>query len=70
MVIDLHIDQNHLLDRAQRINVVGNSGVGKSTFARQLADIKGIPYVQMDQLFWNADWQESTDEAFFSKLQR
>ncbi len=51
-----------------KINVVGTSGTGKSTFSRQLAQALQIPYVEMDALFWKAGWQESTDAEFFAKL--
>ena len=30
------------------INVVGTSGVGKSTLARRLAQILSVPYIEMD----------------------
>jgi adenylate kinase family enzyme len=35
----------------QRIVVAGNSGAGKSTLARRVADVIGVPYVEMDSLF-------------------
>lgn len=50
------------------INVVGTTGSGKSTFARQLAEKLNLTYIEMDNLFWKDDWQESTDEEFFAKL--
>ena len=52
-----------------KINVIGTSGRGKSTLARQLAIALGIPYLEMDQLFWKPNWQESTDEEFFPRLE-
>ena len=52
-----------------KINVIGTSGSGKSTLAKTLADKLDIPYIQMDQLFWQPRWQESSDEEFFSKLE-
>lgn len=54
----------------QRINVVGTSGSGKSTFARQLARALDYPCLEMDALFWKPDWQESSDEEFFFKLEK
>ncbi|MCH4246312.1 MAG: AAA family ATPase [Acinetobacter populi] len=50
------------------INVIGTSGSGKSTLARQLAVRLNLPYIEMDNLFWKNDWQQSTDEEFFAKL--
>ena len=52
----------------QRINVVGSSGSGKSTFSRKLSAILSIPHIEMDAIFWQPNWQESDDNTFFSKL--
>ena len=40
----------------RRINVVGTTGSGKTTTARQLAERLGIPHVEMDALNWGPDW--------------
>lgn len=56
------------ISRFTRINVVGTSGSGKSTFARKLAGLLNLPYYEMDQLFWKADWQESSDDELFRKV--
>ena len=53
----------------RRINVVGTSGTGKSTFAARLAERLGVPYLQMDTLYWKPDWTPSTDEEFFPRLE-
>lgn len=52
----------------RRINVVGTSGSGKSTFSRMLAKKLDYPYLEMDAMFWKPNWQESSDEEFFAKL--
>lgn len=52
-----------------KINVIGASGSGKSTFARKLAEKRGYPYIQMDALFWQPHWTGSSDEVFFPRLQ-
>lgn len=54
----------------ERINVVGVSGSGKSTFSRQLAAALDVPYIEMDALFWKPEWTESTDPEFFARLER
>ena len=51
-----------------RINVIGTSGSGKSTFARELARTLKYPYIEMDQLYWKPHWTHPTDEEFFAKL--
>jgi adenylate kinase family enzyme len=50
----------------QRILVMGSSGSGKSTFARRLSAITGIPTISIDALFWRPGWVES-DRAEFSE---
>lgn len=53
-----------------KINVIGTSGSGKSTVARQLAQNLAIPYIEMDRLFWKPDWQELQDEAFLARVEQ
>jgi adenylate kinase family enzyme len=52
----------------KKIIVVGTTGSGKSTFSKQLADKLNYPHIQIDQLHWKANWQESTDHELFEKL--
>jgi cytidylate kinase len=54
----------------KRINVIGTSGSGKSTFAKPLAEALQLPYIEMDQLFWKPDWAESTDEEFLPRIEQ
>ena len=53
-----------------RINFVGTAGSGKSTVGKRIAERLNVPYVQLDELFWKANWTESTDEEFFPKLEK
>ena len=39
-----------------RIHVVGTSGSGKSTIARELARTLQIPHIELDELHWGASW--------------
>ncbi len=52
-----------------RFNIVGTSGCGKSSFARALAQRLNYPCIEMDLLYWKANWQEPTDPEFFARLQ-
>ena len=52
----------------QYINVVGNSATGKSTFSKALASKLSLPYIELDDLFWKDNWQESSDLEFFAKI--
>jgi adenylate kinase family enzyme len=54
----------------ERVNVVGASGSGKTTFARRLAAQLGVPHIEMDALFWEPNWTQASDEAFFGRLRR
>lgn len=56
-------------DYLKRINVIGTSGSGKSTFAKNLANALNSPYIELDQLFWKANWEQPSDEEFFSKIE-
>lgn len=53
----------------KRINVIGSSGSGKSTFARQLAAKLSIPHIEMDRLHWQPNWVEASDADFVARLQ-
>jgi adenylate kinase family enzyme len=44
-----------------RINVVGTCGSGKTTVAKSLAGLLGVPHVELDALFWRSGWGEATD---------
>jgi adenylate kinase family enzyme len=41
---------------ARRILVYGATGSGKSTMARQLSELTGIPWTSVDDLCWRPDW--------------
>jgi adenylate kinase family enzyme len=40
----------------RRLRVVGNCGVGKTTFARRTARRLGVPHLELDAAFWGPDW--------------
>lgn len=54
----------------KRINVIGTSGSGKSTFSRDLANALGCPYIEMDAVYWKPNWGEPDDDTFFSDLEK
>lgn len=52
----------------QRVVVIGSSGVGKSTFARRLGAITGLPVTHIDQLFWFEGWVQRPKRNYFELL--
>jgi adenylate kinase family enzyme len=52
----------------RRVSVVGSSGSGKTTFAAQLAARLAVPHVELDGMFWDADWTQVDDEAFRARV--
>lgn len=44
----------------QRVMVIGQPGSGKTTFARHLGAITGLPVVHIDRIHYRAGWEERT----------
>ena len=42
-----------------KINIVGISGSGKSTFAKKVADKLHHPYIELDSIYWRSDWKHN-----------
>jgi adenylate kinase family enzyme len=55
-------------DAPQRIQILGNSGGGKSTLARQLGDALDLPVIHLDRVFWKPNWVESPRDEFDAKV--
>lgn len=53
----------------QRVVVIGSSGAGKSTFARRLGDITGLPVTHIDQLFWQPGWVQAPKPVYLARLE-
>jgi adenylate kinase family enzyme len=48
----------------RRIAVVGSGGAGKSTCARRLGALTGIPVIHLDRYFWQPGWVETPSEQW------
>jgi adenylate kinase family enzyme len=48
----------------RRIVVFGQSGSGKTTFARRIGAALGVPHIELDALFHRPNWQETPDDEF------
>ena len=54
----------------QRVLVLGNSGAGKSTFARAVGARYDLNVVHLDRLFWKPGWVESSRAEFRTAQER
>ena len=52
----------------RRILVIGNSGGGKSTLARQLGEKLSLPVIHLDVLFWKPGWVESDRDDYRARV--
>jgi adenylate kinase family enzyme len=52
----------------QRVSVIGSSGSGKTTFARQLARLIGAPHIELDALNHQAGWQPLPRDELVSRV--
>lgn len=56
------------MKKYKRICVIGNSGAGKSTISRRLADIYGLPLCHIDRLYWLPGWREKDKSVYYAEL--
>lgn len=55
--------------KMQKVLIIGCPGSGKSTFARSLAEIVGLPLYHLDMIFWNSDKTTVEREIFDKRLE-
>jgi adenylate kinase family enzyme len=54
----------------KRLIVIGTTGSGKSTLARQLAEKLGCPFIEMDALYWEPNWEPAPKEVFHARIEQ
>jgi adenylate kinase family enzyme len=60
--------QAHWRPTMQRIQIIGPSCAGKTTLGLALAQRLGLPFTDLDDLFWEPGWREAAPEVFVSRL--
>jgi adenylate kinase family enzyme len=45
----------------KRILIMGSPGTGKSTLAKRMHDILGLPLINLDKYFWKPGWNKRED---------
>ena len=51
----------------KRIAIIGSSGAGKSTVARQIAAILHLPLIHLDVFYWQSGWIATPSEPWQAK---
>ncbi len=54
----------------KRIMIIGSGGAGKSTLARQLGEILGLPVIHLDRHFWRPGWVETPRDEWPATVDR
>jgi adenylate kinase family enzyme len=54
--------------RPRRVSVVGSTGTGKTTFARELARILDVPHTELDAIVWQPNWTLLPREEFRARV--
>lgn len=53
----------------QRISVVGATGSGKTTVAREISNRLQLPYIELDALYWTENWMGVSDQVFQERVE-
>lgn len=54
----------------QRLVVVGTTGSGKTTLARQIAPLRHLPHIELDALYWEPHWTPAPPEVFRERVRQ
>lgn len=50
----------------QKIAIIGSSGSGKSTFAKELSHTLHLPLFHLDSLYWKPNWEKTEKDAWIA----
>ena len=48
----------------RRVTILGPGGAGKTTFARRLGELTGLPVIHLDELYWRPGWVPTPDDEW------
>jgi len=54
----------------KRIVIIGVTGAGKTTLAFNIAARLGVPYTDMDELYWRPGWKSAPKEEFLEAVKK
>jgi adenylate kinase family enzyme len=54
----------------QRLALIGLPGAGKTTLARQLSQQLALPHIELDALYWGANWRSVPQELFHQRIEQ
>ena len=57
-----------MFQKMNKINVIGTTGSGKTTFSSALAQQLQIEYIEIDKVYWKPNWREPEEQEFLDKL--
>ena len=58
------VDPSDQVAHLRRVVVIGTTGAGKTTLARDLAQAQAVPHVEMDAYRHGPNWTETPDDEF------
>ena len=53
----------------ERIMIIGCGGAGKSTLARELGRLTGLPVYHLDALYWKQGWEPTAKKEWALKIE-
>ena len=60
--------QDNFQSCGQRVSVIGTTGSGKTTLARQAAQHLQIPHIELDALHWESNWTAASEQVFRERV--